>query len=355
MSAETERESPAAPPLPDPLPAAPAEQAGGRTRRLAYGALVGVALLALASSALLWQKLSTIQEQLARQSADAGSNAVEARALARQAQELARDIAARQAVQDTRLNEVALQRSQLEDLMQSLSRSRDENLVVDIEAGLRLAQQQAQLTLSAEPLLAALRTADQRLARAGEPRLARIRTAVTRDIDRIKAAAVADVPGILLRLDEAARQVDELPLGNAVGAGAARGAAKAEPEPPASPTWWRQLLGAVREEARSLVRVSRIDAPEAALLTPEQGFFLRENLKLKLMNARLALLSRQIDAARADVASAHAALNKYFDPNARRTQALAASLQQMQTQLQVVDVPRIDETMATLATAAAGR
>jgi uroporphyrin-III C-methyltransferase len=355
MSAETERESPAAPPLPDPLPAAPVEQAGSRTRRLAYGLLAGVALVALASSALLWQKLSTIQEQLARQSADAGSNAVEARALARQAQDLARDIAARQAVQDTRLNEVALQRSQLEDLMQSLSRSRDENLVVDIEAGLRLAQQQAQLTLSAEPLLAALRTADQRLARAGEPRLARIRTAVTRDIDRIKAAAVADVPGILLRLDEAARQVDDLPLGNAVGPGAARSAPKAESGPPSSPKWWQQLLGAVRDEARSLVRVSRIDAPEAALLTPEQGFFLRENLKLKLMNARLALLSRQIDAARADVASAHAALNKYFDPNARRTQALAASLQQMQAQLQVVDVPRIDETMATLATAAAGR
>lgn len=359
MSAETERESPAAPPVPalDPLLAAANADGGSpRLRRLAFGVLLGVAVLALGSSVLLWQKLSTIQEQLARQSADAGSNAVEARALARQAQDLARDIAARQAVQDTRLNEVALQRTQLEELMQSLSRSRDENLVVDIESGLRLAQQQAQLTLSAEPLLAALRTADQRLARAGEPRLARIRTAITRDIDRIKSAAVADVPGILLRLDEAARQIDDLPLANSVGPGASRTAPKAEP--PASPTsarWWQQLLAAVRDEARSLVRVSRVEQPEAALLAPEQGFFLRENLKLKLMNARLALISRQIDAARADVVAAQAALNKYFDPSARRSQALAASLQQMQAQLQVVEVPRIDETLATLATAAAGR
>ena len=76
---------------------------------------------------------ATIQEQLARQSADAGSNAVEARAMARQAQDLARDVAGRQAVTDTRVSEVALQRTQLEELMQSLSRSRDENLVVDIE------------------------------------------------------------------------------------------------------------------------------------------------------------------------------------------------------------------------------
>ncbi|HYD74847.1 uroporphyrinogen-III C-methyltransferase [Ramlibacter sp.] len=360
-AADTGRDPPSAPPTPpsgSELPTSANEAAGAAPSllRAAIGVLAVVAAAGLVSSGLLWQKLSTIQEQLARQSADAGSHATEARALARQAQELARDVAARQAVQDTRLNEVALQRTQLEELMQSLSRSRDENLVVDIEAGLRLAQQQAQLTLSAEPLLAALRTADQRLARAGEPRLARIRSAIARDIDRIKSAAVTDVPGILLRLDEVARQIDELPLANGVGAaGARRAAPSAGQASPAPPNGWRKLLDAVREEARSLVRVSRIDEPDAMLLAPEQGFFLRENFKLKLMNARLALLSRQIDAARADVGAAAAALDKYFDASARRTQAVAQSLQQMQRQLRVVEVPRIDETLATLATAAAGR
>nr|WP_239027468.1 uroporphyrinogen-III C-methyltransferase [Ramlibacter algicola] len=327
------------------------------TSVVAFRLLVLVAVLALGSSVLLWQKLSTIQEQLARQSADAGSNAVEARAVARQAQDLARDIAARQAVNDQRLGEVALQRTQLEELMQSLSRSRDENLVVDIESGLRLAQQQAQLTLSAEPLLAALRSADQRLARAGEPRLARLRTAIGRDIDRIKAAAVADVPGVLLRLDEVTRQVDELPLANAVGpASTARApASKASAPAPRDVPWWRQWLGVVGDEARALVRVSRVDEPEAMLLTPEQGFFLRENLKLRLLNARLALLARQTDSARADLATASSALERYFDPSARRVQAVAAALQQMQAQLRVVELPRIDETLAALAAAGAGR
>src|SRR6476469_1848510 len=175
-------------------PKTDAPRARGGASQLAFLVLALVAIAALGSSVLLWQKLSGIQEQLARQSADAGSNAVEARAMAKQAQDLARDVAGRQAVTDTRVSEVALQRSQLEDLMQSLSRSRDENLVVDIEAGLRLAQQQSQLTLSAEPLLAALRAADQRLSRVGEPRLVRIRTAIARDIERIKSAAVTDVP-----------------------------------------------------------------------------------------------------------------------------------------------------------------
>jgi uroporphyrin-3 C-methyltransferase len=362
MSAESVRASdnalpgPALEPIAVPASDVPPPSASSRLPSpLLFWSVAVVALLALGASGLLWQKLSTIQEQLARQSADAGSHAVEARALAREAQELARDVAARQAITDTRVSEVALQRTQLEELMQSLSRSRDENLVVDIESALRLAQQQAQLTLSAEPLLAALRTADQRLARSSEPRLARVRAAVARDIERIRTAAVADVPGVLLRLDDLARQVDDLPLFNAVGPAATRAEQKAAPVPPRAAPWWEQWIGMLRDEARALVRVSRIDQPEAVLVAPEQGFFLRENLKLRLMNARLALLARQTDAARADLGTAAAALTRYFDPASRRTQAAASSLQQMQSQLRAVDLPRVDETLAALATAGAGR
>jgi uroporphyrin-III C-methyltransferase len=308
---------------------------------------------ALMVSFLLWQKLSNIQEQLARQSADAGSNAIEARAAARQAQELSRETAARLALTETRLGEVALQRSQLEELIQSLSRSRDENLVVDIESALRLAQQQAQLTGSAEPLLAALRSADQRLERSGQPRLSRVRAAIARDMDRIRAASLSDVPGLLVKLDELTRMADELPLANAVGPA---GSAPAARKPASAPLqWWERAWNEIREEARSLVRVSRIDQPEAMLVAPEQAFFLRENLKLKLLNARLSLLARQTDAARADVATAAQALRRYYDPSSRRTQAAASLLQQVQAQLRSVELPRIDETLAVLATTAAGK
>lgn len=336
--------------------AAPAAPPPFTVSRVALIVLVLLAAAGMLSSLLLWQKLAGIQEQLARQSADTGAQAIEARALARQAQDVARDTAARQVVLESRISEVALQRTQLEELMQSLSRSRDENLVVDIESALRLAQQQTQLTGSAEPLLAALRTADQRLARAAQPRLARLRSAVGRDIDRIKAASVTDLPGVLARLDELVRQVDDLPVVNAVpvrtGSDGTRGA-----EPPATYASqpWLRWLDAVRNEARALVRVSRIDHPEAVLLAPDQSFFLRENLKLKLLNARLSVLARQHEAARADAAAAAASLHKYFDPAARRTQAVATQLQQLQAQLRTSELPRIDETMAALATAAAGR
>jgi uroporphyrin-3 C-methyltransferase len=365
MSSLPERDPDAAPPeSPSPVPAAEAPVAAP-PRAVAPAAawprpilaLLGVLIvLALAAIGVLWNRLAGIQEQLARQSADSGAVAIEARTLARQAQEVARDNAARQAVIESKLAEVSLQRTQLEDLMQSLSRSRDENLVVDIESALRLAQQQSQLTLSPEPLLAALRAADQRLARASQPRLARVRAAVVRDIDRIKAAGVTDVPSLLLRMDELLRGIDELPVANAVGATPASPRAAPPSAPtPASAAWWQQLMATASDEVRGLVRVSRIDQPDAMLLAPDQSFFLRENLKLKLLNARLSLLARQTDLARGDLAQAAQAVTRYFDPAARKTQAAQSTLQQMQAQLRNVDLPRIDETLALLDATAAGR
>lgn len=348
---DTQAGAPVGPPV---SPAAGEASAAAPASRALLWVVGLVALVALTLSGLLWQKLATIQEHLARQSADAGAHAIEARALARQAQELARDTAARQAVADTRLGEVALQRTQLEELMQTLSRSRDENLVIDIESAVRLAQQQAQLTGSVEPLLAALRTADQRIARAAQPRLARLRAAIGRDMDRIKATSVTDMPGLLARLDELVRQVDDLPVTNAVPLGGLLRPAKPEAAA-APPQWWQRALTLLRDEARNLVRVSRIEQPEAALLAPEQSFFLRENLKLKLLNARLGLLARQTESARADLAAASASLNRYFDPAARKTQLAAGLLQQVQSQMRAVELPRVDETLAALSTASAGR
>jgi uroporphyrin-3 C-methyltransferase len=316
--------------------------------------LGAVALVALATSGFLWQKISGIQEQLARQSADTGAQSTEARAVAKQAQELAREAAARVSVFDARLSEVALQRTQLEELMQSLSRSRDENLVVDIESSIRLAQQQAQLTGSVEPLLAALKSADQRVTRAAQPRLTPLLRAIGRDIDRIKSAAVSDTPGLLVKLDELVRLADELVMANAVATSSGIGATK--PQAPGTlPTWWRQSLQVVLDEARGLLRVSRVEQPEAALLSPEQSFFVRENFKLKLLNARLGLLARQLESSRADLVAASASLVKYFDANSRKTQVTLALLQQVQGQMKTLQLPRVDETLAALATAAAGR
>lgn len=360
MSNEHPSDLPASAPA-APRTSAPAARSGGRAALYALGA---VAIAALVSSVLLWQRLSSIQEQLARQSADSGAQAIEARAMAQQAQELARETSTRLAVAEARVSEVALQRSQLEELMQSLSRTRDENLVVDVEAAIRLAQQQAQLTGSLQPLVAALKSASRRIERAAQPRLAPVLRAMDHDLERLERATVTDTAGLLGRLDDLVRQVDDLPLtGSVAQAAAMRRQAGSEAPAPATaaasePLWQatlRRTWEGVRDEARGLVRVSRIDQPDAVLLAPDQAFFLRENLKLKLLNARLGLLARRMDSARSDLATASAALNKYFDPASRRTQNAATALQQLQAHMKTAEMPQLDDTFAALATAAAGR
>lgn len=324
--------------------------------------VAAVALAGLLANYANWQRLSSIQEQLARQSAETAAKSIEAKTLARESGDISRETAAKFAVAESKLNEVALQRSQLEELIQSLSRSRDDNLVVDIESSLRLAQQQAQLTGSVEPLLAALKTAELRVSRAAQPRLNALSRAMARDIARIKATALSDTPALLVKMDELVRLADEIPLANAVGlktgkpvTQSAMSAWLSATDASGEPAWWQRGLLAVVDEARGLLRVSRIEQPESALLSPEQSFFVRENFKLKLLNARLGLLARQLESSRADLKAASQSLGKYFDNASRKTQSASTLLQQVQVDMKTLELPRVDETMTALATAAAGR
>ena len=339
---------------PNEPPVVPEPERSDSAPRWLLWVLAAVALLALALAALSWQRLSRVQEQLARQSQDAGQQSLEAKAWAKQAQDTVKDNAARLTLIEGRLGEVALQRGQLEELIQSLSRSRDENLVVDIEAGLRMAQQQAQLTGSTEPLLATLKSAQQRLQRAAQPRLAPVLRAIEKDLERLRSLQTPDLPGLLIRLDEGVAQIDALVLANQTPTPAASVAPEAAAASP-WPVWWSQGVRQILEPLRDLVRISRIQSPEALLLSPEQSFFLRENLKLKLLNARLGLLSRQYESVRADLAQTATAVRRYADPQSRKTQQLLQLLEQAQQQLQKGESPRLDASLAALATAAAGR
>lgn len=310
-----------------------------------------VAAVSLTVSVLLWQKVTGMQELLARQNADAGNQSVEARALARQADEAVRASATKLAALEVRVADMTAYRAQLEELVQSVARARDENLAVELESTLRVAQDQTQLTGSVEPLMAALRTAERRLARSSDPRLTPVSRAVARDLERLKAAALPDTAGVLARIDHLARQVDEVPAANAVGR-ARNGAPSREPTAPAE-SWWGRTWHAFVQEAVGLLRVSRVERPEASMLSPEQVFFIRENLKLRLQGARLAILARQYEAARADLAAAASSLGTWFDPASRRTQSAATLLQQVQSMVKSAEVPRVDESLIELGKAVA--
>ena len=103
------------------------------------------------------------------------------------------------------------------------------------------------------------------------------------------------------------------------------------------------------------MRITPIAHPEAMLVAPDQAFFLRENLKLRLLNARLALMARQFDAAQADIKWAQGAIERYFNRGAKRTQTAAEMLRQVAQQARGAGVLRPDDTLAALAAAGAPR
>jgi uroporphyrin-3 C-methyltransferase len=234
-------------------------------------------------------------------------------------------------------------------------------------------------------MVLAMKQAEERLARQNQPRLDGVRRAIAQDLERVRAAGAVDVSTLAIRLDEVVRLVDELPLlstaqpKGAQAKAAARHAASAEAASaaaasPASasasaasaaapdPAWsevlgerWAGLGARLWAEVRGLIRVTPIDQPEAMLIAPEQAFFLRENLKLRLLNARLALLSRQFDTAQSDLRDALSVLERYFDHNAKRTASAIDLVRQVSAQARQVVVPRPDATLAALATVAGVR
>jgi uroporphyrin-III C-methyltransferase len=160
-------------------PTTPALPASGGARVL-WLVVFALAFVSVASLMLAWkadQRGASLEQELVRRQQEGAAQIAEARMLAKQAQEVTGESAAKVALLEARVAEVAVQRSQLEELIQSLSRSRDENLLTDIEAGIRVALQQTAITGSAEPLVATLKQGDERLARYKQPRLEGVRRA----------------------------------------------------------------------------------------------------------------------------------------------------------------------------------
>ena len=376
------------PPAPPAVPAVvhTVSHAPRHWQLLAWIAAVAFGVMSVAAFVSAWhtqQRVKALEQELVKRQQTSQTEATEAKVASKQALDSVRDLNGKVGVLDERVAESQMQRSQVEDLIQSLSRSRDENVLADVEASLRVAMQQASLTGSTDPVVTILKQSDERLARYNNPRLERVRRAIARDLDRVRTVSAVDVPSLTIRLDEAVRMVDELPLvstperataaGRAAAASAAasaqatRVAAKAASAasgaastPP--PAWvaslqhaWEGFSVPFLTELKQAVRVTSIEHPEAALMTPEQSFFLRENLKLRLLNARLAILSRQFDLSQADLQQAQTALDRYFDHGSRRVVAVSELLRQVSAQARQVSFPRPDDTLAAISAAAAGR
>lgn len=338
-----------------PLPAPPARplarRAGDGTARL-------LAVLALvATGAALWLAIDTrtslqgIESSAGGKLAELGAQSQGARNMLTQVQSQLRDAQARVAEVEARLADSQEQRVTLEEMYRELSRSADDRVLADVEQTLLAASQQLQLAGNVRGALAALQAADARLARADKLASTPLRRAITADMDRLKAVPQADTVGLALKLDGLMQQVDSLPLLIAESPPAPRARmARADEE-----TAVGRVMRTVWEDMKGLVRIRELDTPEPHLLAPAQAYFLRENLKLRLLAARVSLLARDEAVFRDDVKAAHAWIGKYFDAKSRPAMAALATLKQVAETPVTIATPDINASLAAVRTARAAR
>jgi uroporphyrin-3 C-methyltransferase len=252
----------------------------------------------------------------------------------------------------------------LEQLYQDLAKNRDDWALAEIEQVLSTASQQLQLAGNIRGALIALQNADARLSRADRPQFIAIRRAIAKDIDNLKSLPNVDLTGIALRLDTLVAEIDSMPLLSdekpivlapppktrlaALPASGAGGVAVAPVTEDWRTVWseyWHRWTSDLWHDIRDLVRVRTVSSPEALLLSPGEAFFARENLKLRLLNARLALLSRNDAAFRSDLIEADRALARYFDTRARQTQAGREQIRQLQESVLNIEMPTLSHSL----------
>jgi uroporphyrin-3 C-methyltransferase/uroporphyrinogen III methyltransferase/synthase len=331
-----------------------------------FGALLqkpqNVAILALAVLLGLqtWSthtRFNKLREDVARTlQKDNASNAETAQTV-REVREAAKELQVKVGVLESRQAEAQSQQAALEQMYQDISKNRDEWALSEIEQVLSTASQQLQLAGNVQGALIALQNADRSLSRSDKPQFITIRRAIARDIDKLKALPSVDQPGIALRLDNVISQIDSLPLLSDEKPAEPIAPTRVNPAPAGAPAardqtfgrrltdTWRNWSHEMWDDIRQLIRVRTVDNPDALMLSPSESYFVRENLKLRLLNARLALLSRNEGTFRDDLNSAQQMLVKYFDTKARSTQAAQALLRQVQANNVTIDVPDLSESL----------
>ncbi len=295
---------------------------------IAWVALALAALALLATLGFAWQNHDRGQQlelQLARRIGDFDAASREARTAAKAANEALADLQTRLLTLETRATDTQNQQLALTAMYQELARSQDERIAADIEQTLLLAQQQLQLAGNVRAALLGLEAAEARLAQLNKPQFASLRSTLAKDMARLKLLSSADIEGISARLEVLIQNVERL-----------KPESDTEPRPPAArpaAIGTVDTLAKFSQEAwrefKDLVRIRRLDHPELPLLTPSQNYFLRQNLKLRLLAARLALLQRDETSFRADITAARDWANRYFNRQDEASKSFIVSLDEL--------------------------
>lgn len=288
-----------------------------------------------------YRQAENLNQDLAKKLSNFDSRSMESRTLAGQAQESSRELQVKIGVLEQKLVESQSHQLALESMYQELARGRDEAVVAEIEQLLLSASNELQLAGNVKAALIALQAADARLTRLDRPQLFPLRKAIGKDIERLRAAPYVDLAGLSLKLDGLIEAVDGLPLqpGKPI-------AEQKTTEKKATPkSWWQNFASEAWSDFTHLVRIQNMGRPDLPLLAPEQAYFARENVKLRLLSARLALLAHDDKTFKNDVKIAQSWLQNYYDTSDRSVKTVLQTLQQISNSQVQVDVPDISGSL----------
>ena len=267
-----------------------------------------------------------IEKNLSAKLAEFNATSLANSALAKQTDDRTIASVARIALLEQQLADAKSQQASLQTLYNALANTREEQAVGEVEQLLLIANQQIQLAGNVRPAILALQTADTQLQPYSNATIAQIRLGIAQDITRLQNTPLVDVLGLNAQLENTIANIDKLKL---VSERTQTLAQVSSNSPIKKQTVIAQFSAEMWRDIKDMVKVERIDRPEPPLLSPQQQFFLTENLKLRLLTARISLLQRDDASFKKDLKVATDWINNYFDTRDTASKAMLKQLQML--------------------------
>ncbi|ERM59775.1 uroporphyrinogen-III C-methyltransferase [Vibrio cyclitrophicus] len=175
-----------------------------------------------------------------------------------------------------------------------------------------------------------MESADQRIAALNDPSLVSLRQSMTNDITKLRTIPLIDRDGLVLRITSLQQQVDHLPLANAILPEAAVVEKKAVSGD--INDWQNNLMTSMKDFSENFITFRSRDGEVIPLLSPEQHFYLRENIKGKLETAIRAVYKEQGDVYNAALKTANEWSTAYLNQDNQSVIEFEKAIKQLSEQ-----------------------
>ena len=190
-----------------------------------------------------------------------------------------------------------------------------------------------------------LKLADETLAKVNNSQSAAIRSAINQDLKQLLSVAGVDQNAVMQKLSQLANTVDELPVLD-VNFGDGQNATKLSDS---LSDWAENAEKSATSFLNHFIRISpKHGADRKELLAPNQDIYLRENIRLRLQLAIMAVPRQQNELYKQSLEAVASWIRSYFDTNAEVTQSFLKSVDELSEVSIYVDVPSQLQSLSML-------